>query len=176
MTCGEIFEIIGEFYQLEDLVVQSLTFAYHSHTSTGRTVKVVRFNEGPLLRNWTCVDDKGESHPLYLDQLDLYRHVPVGTEMTVDVTCNSEFMLKHVRNMGQAIRDKYHWLPLSTPIYMVLDNAGGHGSTDAKRRFTRLLKRRFNVVCVWQVPNSPECNMLDLGAWAAIQKQVEERH
>ena len=38
------------------------------------------------------------------------------------------------------------------------------------------LRRKYNVVSKWQVPNSPDTNMLDLGAWATIQLQVEERH
>ena len=28
----------------------------------------------------------------------------------------------------------------------------------------------------WQVPNSPEMNMLDLGTWMAIQSLVEKKH
>ena len=27
--------------------------------------------------------------------------------------------------VGEAIRAKYHWVPMTTPIYMYLDNAGG---------------------------------------------------
>ena len=29
---------------------------------------------------------------------------------------------------------------------------------------------------MWQVPNSPELNILNLGAWAAVQAKVEEKH
>ena len=63
-----------------------------------------------------------------------------------------------------------------TPIYLVLDNAGGLGTTLEKRTFGRVLKRKFNVICVWQVANSLDTNILDLGAWAAVQSKVEERH
>ena len=35
---------------------------------------------------------------------------------------------------------------------------------------------KYNIYCIWQVPNSPDTNMLDLGAWAAVQAGVEERH
>ena len=39
-----------------------------------------------------------------------------------------------------------------------------------------VLKTCYNVVIVWQVPNSPDSNILDLGAWVALQHQVEEAH
>ena len=45
----EIFEISGEICNLEDLVVQNLTFAYHSHTSTGMCVKVVKLSKDLLI-------------------------------------------------------------------------------------------------------------------------------
>ena len=34
----------------------------------------------------------------------------------------------------------------------------------------------YKVQVIWQVPNSPETNMLDLGAWMSIQSEVEEQH
>ena len=96
--------------------------------------------------------------------------------LTHDASCNSNFMISQVRNIGKSIREKYHWVPFDTPIIMVLDNAGGHGTNDSKKRFMRILKNKYNVLCQWQVPNSPDTNMLDLGAWASVQAQVEERH
>ena len=94
----------------------------------------------------------------------------------MDVTCNSEFMLQSVREIGRSIRAKYSTVLQSKPIYLVLDNAGGHGTRDCKKKFMRVLRRKYNVLCIWQVPCSPDTNMLDLGAWAAVQAEVEERH
>ena len=56
-----------------------------------------------------------------------------------------------------------------------MDNAGGHGTNDAKTQYTEALKE-FNIEIIWQVPRSPETNMLDLGVWASIQSKVEKVH
>ena len=56
-----------------------------------------------------------------------------------------------------------------------MDNAGGHGTNDAKQEYTRLLKS-FNVEIIWQIPRSCETNMLDLGVWMSIQSSVEKTH
>ena len=57
-----------------------------------------------------------------------------------------------------------------------MDNAGGHGTNKTKQEYTRILKDEFNVQVEFQVANSPELNMLNLGAWMAIQSEVEEIH
>ena len=39
-----------------------------------------------------------------------------------------------------------------------------------------LLVSEFKVNVIDQIPNSPETNMLDLGAWMSIQAQVQKEH
>ena len=56
-----------------------------------------------------------------------------------------------------------------------MDNAGGHGTNDTIKTYTDGLKE-FNVEIIWQVPRSPETNMLDLGVWMSIQNAVERMH
>lgn len=55
------------------------------------------------------------------------------------------------------------------------DNAGGHGTNDAKEEYTRILGD-FNIEIIWQVPQFPETNMLDLGVWMSIQSVVMRTH
>jgi hypothetical protein len=57
-----------------------------------------------------------------------------------------------------------------------MDNAGGHGTNDATARYTRLLWDEYKVEVIWQVPRSPETNMLDLGIWMSIQAAVTRVH
>ena len=57
-----------------------------------------------------------------------------------------------------------------------MDNAGGHGTNDATAQYTRLLWDEFKVQVIWQVPRSPETNMLDLGIWMSIQAAVTRVH
>ena len=65
---------------------------------------------------------------------------------------------------------------MATPISLFMDNAGGHGTEEAKTEYIRILKEDFNIIIEWQVPNSPELNLLGLGVWCAIQHVVEQLH
>ena len=56
-----------------------------------------------------------------------------------------------------------------------MDNAGGHGTDDAKILYSDILKK-FNVEIIWQPPRSPKVNMLDLGVWMSIQSVVTQVH
>ena len=57
-----------------------------------------------------------------------------------------------------------------------MDNAGGHGTKDAIEEYVNDLKQVHNVVIIWQVPRSPETNLLDLGVWNSIQSAVDKAH
>ncbi len=43
------------------------------------------------------------------------------------------------------------------------NNAGGHGTREAKEQYTRQLLENHNIIIKWQLPRSPELNVLDLG-------------
>ena len=53
--------------------------------------------------------------------------------------------------------------------------AGRYGTIAAKAQYTAILKEK-NIEIVWQIPRSPETNLLDLGVWCSIQSAVEKRH
>ena len=57
-----------------------------------------------------------------------------------------------------------------------MDNAGGQGTKEAKEEFEKILFEEFNVIIEWQIANSPETNMLDLGGWMAVQSDVDTLH
>ena len=42
--------------------------------------------------------------------------------------------------------------------------------------YEKALKDKWNVEIIWQVPRSPETNMLDLGVWACAQSATEREH
>jgi hypothetical protein len=70
-----------------------------------------------------------------------------------DITCNSEFMLDIMPRIGMEIREKYHWVPRGESVYLVMDNAGGHGTDDAKLAYTEDLLK-WKIVIIWQIPMS----------------------
>ena len=85
-------------------------------------------------------------------------------------------MLSAMRRVGVALRTCYHWVALTTVIYLIMDNAGGHGTNECVIEYTRIFKVEFNVVIIHQVPRSPYTNVLDLGVWRSLQSIVERKH
>ncbi len=61
-------------------------------------------------------------------------------------------------------------------IYIFMDNEGGHGTYSKKEEYVSVLIEKYNIIVVWQVPNSPQTNLLDLGFWATHQALVERLH
>ena len=57
-----------------------------------------------------------------------------------------------------------------------MDNAGGHGTDDCVKEYTRILSKDYNIQIIQQVPRSPETNVLDLGIWMSLQSAVESKH
>jgi hypothetical protein len=85
-------------------------------------------------------------------------------------------MLDNIHEIGQSIRNKMEYVPVWEPIHLFIDNAGGHGTIEGKEKYRKILLDDYNVVLNWQVPQSPETNMLDLGAWMSLQHVVETLH
>ena len=88
-----------------------------------------------------------------------------GSDSEKDITCNSQFMMDSIDEIGIAIHHAFHWVPRDVPIYLYMDNTGGHGtSDDIKKRICR----SHNIIVEWQIANSPETNLLDLGCWVTM--------
>ena len=61
-----------------------------------------------------------------------------GDKQEVDVRCYSKFMKNIMPTVGKVIRHAYHWVPRNIPIFMYIDNAGGHGTKEVLRHVSRL--------------------------------------
>ena len=99
-----------------------------------------------------------------------------GDKREVECNCDSKFMAATMPEVGKAIRDKYARVPCHIPIFLFLDNAGGHGTDECVAKYVADLKKYFNIICIHQQPRSPATNMLDLGIWMALQSVVEKMH
>jgi hypothetical protein len=94
-----------------------------------------------------------------------------------EVNCDSEFMLKRIPLVGAAMREKYHWVPMETPLYyLVMDNAGGHDMNDAIANYVHTMKELYNIEIIHQIPRGPEMNSQNLGMWMSLQSFVEKKH
>ena len=170
----EALKIIKSSYDLDPNI--DLSFSYKTYNSTGTKTKWIRWSDGFFSKNRKITNKDGSVCDLGLDDILLFKNIKPGTLISKDTTCDSEFMMRVVRDIGTAIRASFHWVDKKIPIFLFMDNAGGHGTNKTKKEYTRILKDEFNVQVEFQVANSPELNMLDLGAWMAIQSEVEEIH
>ncbi len=100
---------------------------------------------------------------------------PRGSLIEEEVTCNSQFMLETMPTTGAKNHQQMPWIPMETPIYLIMDNAGGLGTIAARDEETRRIRNEYNVVIKFQPPRSPEVNALDLGNWMSLQPAVERR-
>jgi hypothetical protein len=179
MTVEDLFDDIHHCYGLEDSITDRLCLSYYTHTRNGKR-NVVRINENEsnkfVLEGRTCVNKDGRKVNLQLKDLNLHVKIEKGEEVEKDETCDSSFMMDTIFEIGTSIRTSFKWVPEDVPIYLFMDNAGGHGTDQVKNEYVRILKSKFNIIVEWQVANSPETNLLDLGFWATVQSCVEKLH
>ena len=189
ITVSDLIDKIKYKYKVPPRIAKDLVFLYKTHSISPRAkkllttkCKIVRSNEMLLHSNRKLKKPAQGNNQLLverrvtLNDLILRVHVPKNREVVADVNCDSQFMIDTVHEIGRSIRKTYSFLSKSQPIFLFMDNAGGHGKQDIKEQYVKLLKDEYNIEVEWQVPNSPETNMLDLGTWFALQSKVEVAH
>ena len=118
-----------------------------------------------------------EKRSLTLADLLIHVRVEKGTMVEKDCSCDSDYMIENIHHIGKSIREAYkNVVKKDKPIVLFMDNAGGHGRDDVKKDYEEILRRDYKVIVHWQIANSPETNLLDLGAWMALQSVVEKKH
>ena len=79
---------------------------------------------------------EGEQEEITIEDLKLYVHINQGDEVEKDCSCDSSFMLETIPEVVKALREKFNWVPEQEKIFLVMDNAGGHGTNDAMATYT----------------------------------------
>ena len=102
--------------------------------------------------------------------------VNVGDVIETKDTCNLEYMVGAMDQIGQSAQQKYYWVPLHEFIFMVMDNAGGHGTKETVKLYTEMLKTKYNIIIIHQVLRSKYTNLLNLGVWCSLKAAVEKEH
>ena len=121
-------------------------------------------------------DLDGTQKDLTVTDIQLCVKLGKGDKVDEDVSCDSKFMLKWIPEVAKAMREVYHWIPATKKLYLVMDNAGGHGMDNAKELYVEELNKH-NIETIWQLPRSPEINMLDVGVWMSIHaRKINGRH
>ena len=91
-------------------------------------------------------------------------------------TCDSRYMLNAMHCIAKAMRLKYHWVPLSTMLYLIIDNTVGHETDDCMDEYHMLLLKKYNSTIIQQVLQLPYTNIFDLGFWAGLQSAAKRKN
>jgi len=175
-TFDELIALIVNEYNMDEEMEARLRFRYITHVGVNRRKKYVALRGNDSIAGRTYQDETGIEHELTINDVVLTSFLPPGTLIEQDCSCDSRFMLQTMPTVGAAIRQKMPWVPAEETIYLVMDNAGGHGTETAIDEYTADLLEQFNVQIVHQAPRSPEVNALDLGLWMSLQSRVEKQH
>jgi hypothetical protein len=175
-TANEILVLIVNYYELDKDVSQALCLRYNTYQGQQQQRRTITMRLHETLEEIQITEEHGNVRRLTIDDLNISCFYPQGSFIEEDVTCNSQFMLDTMPTIGAQIRQRMPWIPQETPIYLILDNAGGHGTRAAIEEYTRRLRNTFNVIIKFQPACSPEVNALDLGIWMSLQSSVKRRH
>jgi hypothetical protein len=173
ISTSEFIRIIAQNYELDEEVEERLCLRYDTYPRGVKTTVTMGQNDFLLVREIT--EENGARRALTIDDLTLQQRLEAGTIVREDINCDSDYMLDVMPRIGAAIRQKLHWIPENEIIYLVMDNAGGHGTVEAIEQYTRILLEDYNIEIIHQPARSPETNPLDLGVWRSIQSSVEKK-
>jgi hypothetical protein len=176
MTAEALLEEIKTHYDLDEYVSDWLVIGYYSHTRQGVKAWKALHPMDIVKELGMRTNEDGVQVEIKLQDLEVFVQQEAGDKVEEDISCDSDFMLRKIPEIGAALRSAYHWLRRDETIYLIMDNAGGHGSNDAMAQYTGVLWNEYKVQLVWQIPRSPETNMLDLGIWMSIQAVVTRVH
>jgi hypothetical protein len=74
---------------------------------------------------------------LTIDNIELSCFLHPGTVVEREITCNSAFMLENLPLIATETHLKLHWISPKESLYLVIDNARGHGTQEAIEKYTR---------------------------------------
>jgi hypothetical protein len=138
--------------------------------------KYKRLLDHETLQGKTIITEAGVERALTIEDIELSCFLPRGTIIEKEVNCDSRFMLANLPSIADEIRGRMPWVPGDQVIYLVMDNAGGHGTIQAIDEYTQQLQAEYNIEIIHQSARSPEVNALDLGIWMSVQSHVERMH
>ena len=147
-----------------------------------RRVKIVENKRGKPENKWYTIDinniktikeiDEAAGREPSLLEWNISVRTKMGDVVVESVNCDGRYMIECMERAGKKIREHFHYVPPTTPIYLQGDNAGGHGTDDNIKKYTKMLKDDYNIILFHQPSNSPDFNANDLGFYNAMQSIV----
>jgi len=98
----------------------------------------------------TFINEEGHQQQLTINFIELSCLLPQGTVVEREVNCDSAFMLVTLPPIATEIHEKMPWVPREQPIYLVMDNTGGHVTRAAREEYTMRLRDEFKIIILQQ--------------------------
>ena len=161
---------------MKEVIGENLIFRYTTLTNNNKE-KVVTLTTKEFKKMKKNIMRKKNETEKNLQDTDLTLSVlqPENTEVKNDISCDSLFMMKHIQLIRREIWKAHPHVQSYIHIYLWMDNVWGHGKDQIKDEYLDILKNEFNILIEWQIANSHELNMLDLGMFMALQSLVESK-
>ena len=148
LSSGEIITTVSEFYDLDEVIITHLEVSCSSFIGTSgntRQVKLCGVTNVSEYYVQTTRDKILDQVPVTINDLKLKVRYSTGDYVTRDCSCDSAYMREVMHRVGKAMREKYYWVKKETVLYLVIDNAGGHGSNDCVQKYTARLRTEYNI-------------------------------
>ncbi len=136
-TMNELSHLITNYYQLEEDVAATLCYQYTTHVGAERTRTYREVLGYETIEHKTKINEQGMETPLTTYDVDLSCYLRQGTVVEREITCNPAFMLENLPLIAAEMRRKFHWIPPKESVYLVMDNAGGHGTQETIEEYPR---------------------------------------
>lgn len=69
----------------------------------------------------------------------------IGNKVKEVAKYDSSYMIPAMDCVGKPIRKAYHWVPIEQNCYLVMDNAGGHGSDVTIKEYCANICDQINI-------------------------------
>ena len=79
-----------------------------------------------------------------------------------------------VDRVAPAIRAHYKHVGATETIYLIIDNAGGHGSEENWTQMIKEMREKHRIALTRQPPNSPDLNWCDRGGWRSMSNLISK--
>lgn len=130
---SEMAEAIATKYDLDGFTADRLVFRYDHYPGEENRPKVLSGSD--RIGRKTIVPAPGKApRPLTLADLQLKVMMKPGDEADEDFSCDSDFMDETIPEVGQAIRDKFHWVDDDEIIYQHMGALVEGARPDHRRR------------------------------------------
>jgi hypothetical protein len=162
VTLQEIQDCLYLNYGLNRKVSSNIVCTYHTWVPNRDTQDGVKTSKKIIVRidddnNDKILDGKkirseenGVLRPITFNDITLHVCIPWNTCVERDVNCDSQFMIDCIDEISASIQNAYHFIPETEKIYLFMDNAGGHGSNEAKDGYEKRLIEKFLMLVHYQ--------------------------